>query len=296
MSNIICIMMKRFLSLIVILIATFTSVKAEGELNKEQKNLRADLYDFLREEEFNPDVDENGNLFYKYNNMTYHLEVYSADDNPMCVRVYSVIPYPSGVTKEMMMMASNILNQEKGIKVNSYDNEYVIGTELYVRSAEPIKLSLYKLMEMISVVKSETVNACGNISSISGVGPIIPFLITELSIANCTRDGMYINDYGSFIPANRLTCLRPRITIMPINSFGTFKVEVKLYRENKLLRNRRYSPQRCSYRCDVVVNKGGYQTIELPYANLIAFRIKGSYRFEIWYNGYCLGSASTNVR
>lgn len=292
-----CSILNHALCVFLFLSLAFVSVKAAGELNKEQRQLRADLYDFLREEEFNPDLDADGKLFFKYNNMQYHLEVYSTDDNPMCVRVYSVFPYPSGITKEIMMMASNTLNQKKGIKVNSYDNEYIIGTEIYVRSAEPIKLSLYKLMEMISVVQSETISACNGISSISGAGPIIPFLVTDMSIGNCTRDGMLINDYGSFIPLNELTCLRPKITILPINSFGTFKVDVKVYRENKLLRNRNYSPQRSSYRCDIVVNNSEAQTIELPYAyNLFYFRIRGLYRFEIWYNGYCIGSATTNIR
>ena len=246
--------------------------------DEEQLELRSDLFDFLKEEGFVPELDSDGDIKFKSEGQNYYISVSKTDDNPMYVSFFRIFNYPDEYSIETLVMATMELNRYKGVKVVCFESSFRIAAELFVRNAEPIKSAFYKLKNLIDSVKSDVLDECEKIGPVASSGSAfsvsgIPFIIFKTKY------------------------LQPRITIRPIKKSGNYTVFVKLYKDNVLQRNTTTSPEDCTFSYTITINGSSSQIVELSGwgSNNAGQWPIGSYRFEIWYNNYCIGSKKFKV-
>lgn len=297
--------MKRLIITLVLgllILPNISFAQSDSGFNSEQLALRTDLFNFLKEEGFMPELDSDGDIKFKSEGQPYYISVSKTDENPMYVVLFRSFNNPDEYSAETIAMASTKLNFYKGVKVLCFDKSFRIGAELYVRNAEPVKSAFYKLKGIIDSVKSDFLDECknvGTVSSASGSYSIseIPFIVTKMEVANVDYNGNIIQDYGSTIYDFKTKYLKPRITIKPFKTSGSYTVYVKLYKDNVLQRNTSSSPEDCTFSYSVTISGNSNQTVELSGwgSNNAGQWGIGTYRYEVWYNDYCLGSKKFKV-
>lgn len=275
--------------------------QSDSEFNSEQLALRTDLFNFLKEEGFMPELDSDGDIKFKSEGQFHYIRVSKTDENPLYVVLFRPFNYPEEYSVETLVMATRNLNLYKGVKVLCFDKSFRIGAELYVRNAEPVKAAFYKLLGIIESVKSDVMEECKNVGSVStssGSGSIseIPFIVTKLEVANTDENSNIIQDYGETIWNFKTKYLTPRITVKSFKTTGTYTIYVKLYKDGTLITGTS-SPSGYTYSDKVTISGNSSQVFTLSgWGNKTAgFWSIGEYRFEIWYGDYCIGSKTFQV-
>ena len=297
--------MKRFVITLVLgllMLPSISFAQSDSGFNSEQLALRTDLFNFLKEEGFMPELDSDGDIKFKSEGQAYFISVSKTDENPMFVVLFRQFSNPDEYSAETIAMASTKLNFYKGVKVLCSDKSFRIGAELYVRNAEPVKSAFYKLKGIINSVKSDFLDECknvGSVSSSSGSNSIseIPFIVTKLEVANTDENSKVIQDYGETIWDFKTKYLTPRITVKPFKSTGTYTVYVKLYKDGSLSTGTS-SPSGYTYSSKVTISGNSSQVFTLSgWGSKTAGNWSmGEYRFEIWYGDYCIGSKTFKVK
>lgn len=286
----------------ILMLPILVMAQNNSELNSEQLKLRTELFNFLKEEGFMPELDSDGDVKFKSEGHTYYISVSKKDENPMYVVLFRSFNYPEDYSAETLVMATRELNLYKGVKIVCFNKSFRIGAELYVRNAEPVKSAFYQLKKNIDSAKSDVLDECRKIGSVSSSFSSssiseLPFIITKMEVANVDRDNNIIQGYDATIYDFKTKYLKPRIIIKPIRSSTNYTVFVRLYKDNVLQRNTSSSPEDFTYSQNIEVKGGSSQTIGLlgwGSDNAGQWSI-GSYRYEVWYNGYCLGSKKFKV-
>lgn len=296
--------MKRLITTLVLgllILPSMSFAQSDSGFNSEQLALRTDLFNFLKEEGFMPELDSDGDIKFKSEGQAYYISVSKTDENPMYVVLFRPFSNPDEYSAETIAMASTKLNFYKGVKVLCFDKSFRIGAELYVRNAEPVKSAFYKLKGIIDSVKSDFLDECKNVgyvSSSSSSNSIseIPFIITKLEVANTDENSNIIQDYGETIWDYKTKYLTPRITVKPFKSTGTYTIYVKLYKDGSL-RTGTSSPSGYSYSSKVTISGNSSQVFTLSGwgSKTAGHWSTGEYRFEIWYDDYCIGSKTFKV-
>lgn len=291
--------MKRlFILLIATLLLFPTMIKAaEKDLNTEQKALRSEIFSFLKEEGFSPEIDSEGDIKFRSEGYSYFVTISAVDENPMYITLFMPFLNPDEYSSDAIVMATKALNKYKGVKVVCFDTSFRISAELYLRDSELFKESFYKLKSQMDSVNSDFLEECKNIKAGSGSISEVPFIITKMEVANVEYDGTIIQDYGSTIYDFKSKYLQPRITIKTFKTSGSYTVYVRLYKDNVLQRNASSSPESYTFSRSVTLNGNSSQVEALSGwgSKKAGTWTQGSYRFEVWYNDYCIGSKTFKV-
>lgn len=296
--------MKRFIITLIVgllILPTVSLAQSDSEFNSEQLALQTDLFNFLKEEGFMPELDSDGDIKFKSEGQLYFISVSKTDENPMYVVLFRQFSNPDEYSAETIVMASKELNLYKGVKVVCFDNSFRIGAELYVRNAEPVKAAFYKLKEIIDNVKSDFLDECKNVGTVSSSGSYviseIPFIATKVEVGNTDENGNVIQNFGETIWDFKTKYLTPRITVKPFKTTGTYTIYVKLYKDGAL-RTGTSSPSGYSYSSKVTISGNSSQVFTLSgWGSKTAGHWGiGEYRFEIWYGDYCIGSKTFQVK
>lgn len=294
--------MKRIIIMFLLWVTFIVPVSMNGqditEFTSGQLTLRNDLFDFLKEEGFMPKIDVDEDIEFKSEGQQYYIKVSKTDDNPMYVVLYRQFNFPEEYSAETVIMASNELNIYKGVKVLCFVNQsYIrIGAELFVRNAEPVKEAFYKLKVIIDNVASDFIDECEKVGTISPSNSEIPFIITDIKVANVESDGDIIQDYGSTIYDYKTKYLKPKIKVKPYKTSGTYTVYVKMYKDGTLSTGTS-SPKGYSYSATITLSGSQLQEFTLSGwgSKTAGHWAAGEYRFEIWYGDYCIGSKRFNI-
>lgn len=285
-----------------IVLNTVIYAQNNSDLNTEQLALRADLVDFLKVEGFMPSIDSDGDIAFKYQGQNFYISVSSTDEHPMYVSIFRPFNKLDDYSMETLLMATKELNLYKGVKIICLEESFSVRAEMFVMNSESVKYAFYKLVEIINQLVDDVIEECEKVDSYSSTLNIsntidIPFLITEVEVANVDKDNNIIDDYGDIIFDFETKYLKPRITIKPIKASGTYTIYVRLYKEGVLQKNSSSSPDSYTFSNEISINGNSLQTFKLSGwgNNTSGNWDMGTYRYEIWYNGFCLGSKTFEV-
>ena len=116
-----------------------------------------------------------------------------------------------------------------------------------------------------------------------------PIIVSSVEVKNKNQE------YGSEIYSRNTTYLYPRIKGFSLID-GTAKVQVKLYTPSGLSRGKG-SPSSCSFQSDLYLtkNESFYSGLEGWGGDKKGQWPPGKYRYEIWYQGKCIGSKSFTI-
>ena len=280
-------MKQRLLTTLATLLAVFCPLPglADTGLSREQQALRSDILIFLKEEGFGAEIDSDGDIRFKSSGNTYFVSISSTDENPMYISLFMPFNNPDEYSSDVVVMATKELNRYKGVKVMCFDSSFQICANLYLRNAELFKESFYKLMSQMEQVRSDFMEECQKVGAGSGSISEIPFLITKMEVANVEKDGSIIQDYGSTIYDFKTKYLKPKITIKPLKTSGSYTLYVKLYKDNVLTKGS--SADDYSYSDTITINGSSPQVLHLSgWGSATAGHWSiATYRFEVWYGG-----------
>lgn len=298
--------MKRLIITLVLgllILPSISFAQSYYSYTSEELALRTDLFNFLKEQGYMPEVDDFGYIEFECEGQSYYILVSHTDENPMYVQLYRIFGLPDEYeySEETIAIALNKLNKFRRVKVFCEDNTIFIVAALFVRNAEPVKSAFYTLKSIIDLVESEVLDECKNVGSVSSSSNSnsiseIPFIITKLEVANADENKNIIQDYGETIWDYKTKFLTPRITVKPFKSTGTYTIFVKLYKDGSL-RTGTSSPSGYSYANTVTISGNSSQVFTLSGwgSKTAGHWSTGEYRFEIWYDDYCIGSKTFKV-
>ncbi len=174
------------------------------------------------------------------------------------------------------------------------DNEYVVS--IYSSRISTLETKIGSLEGDLRAAWSERDATKRELSDFRDyVGRTIPFVISDIEIANTYYDGAIETGFGSTIYSSRSMYLTPRIDYVGFTS-GSKTLYIKIFDAYGNLRTGSESPYGYSYSSSLYVYTGHNSTRLGGWGN----RTKGHwpsglYRIEIWYNNSCLKSKSFTI-
>lgn len=290
--------MRKFLILSIAIIL-YSNICFADDLTPEQLQLRSEIKTFLSQEGFMPEIDPDGDIKFKKEGRTYYVTIDSSNEYPMYLNLSLSYMNPDGYTLEQIKLAASELNFYKGIEVLCYDSSIRIQGDMFLVSSETFKYVFYKLMEQIEYAAGDIMDELDKVSyfgnSNNTVASYFPFIVTNTEVANVEKNGNIIQDYGTAIYDYKTKYLKPRITITPFKTEGTYTIYVKLYQDGRL-RSGTNSPEGYSFDSEITLNPSKSTYLLSGWGNDTSGHWKmGDYRFEFWYNGFCIGSHNFRV-
>ena len=155
------------------------------------------------------------------------------------------------------------------------------------------------LENQIQDMESELQQKKRDLNELNSYFSDIPFVITDVKVANTDKDGTIETDYGYRIYSSNTMYLKPKIKYIGLSS-GNRKLRVKLFDSYGNLSKGTYqnkpSPDDCSYADDFYFSKGKNECNLVGWGNENKGHWqRGEYRFEIWYNNKCQYSKSFTI-
>ena len=291
--------MKKVMLFMLCLMAS-TWAFAQKDLNSSQLKLRTEIFNFLKEEGFMPEIDSDGDIKFKRQGGTYFIMIDDANNSPMYLDFAEYISAPEKYSETVLKLASERLtNRYKAIKCNYVASSKTlrVAAEMFLRSAEPFKEVFYKLASIMDSLEDEIINTCDEFASLSSSGNnVIPLSINKLEIGNVFKDGTVETKYGEPLYEDNTMYLKPRITYTG-NRSGNIILKVKFFTAEGALSTSSNSPTGFSYEKSVSLEKGSGKTIELSgWGGEDKGHWKaGNYRIEVWYENTCLKNQGFEV-
>lgn len=133
------------------------------ELDSEQKELRHNIFRFLQEEGFVPELDSDGDIKFKREGTTLFISVSSTDSSPMYVTFSAYYSYGSTVSKNKLEKVVHEVNKYKGIKIYINSESYIVRAEMYLRESEAFCNVFNKLAKQITSASKEIRESCSEL-------------------------------------------------------------------------------------------------------------------------------------
>ena len=284
--------MKKAMLFVLCLIAT-TLAFAQKDLNSSQLKLRTEIFNFLKEEGFMPEIDSDGDIKFKRQGGVYFVVISDANTSPMYMALEEYVSVPDRYSETVLRLASERLTERyKAIKCNYMASSKTLrlAGEMFLRSAEAFKEVFYKLVSVMDTVEDKIIETCDEQGGSVGSGNNIqPLTISKVEIGNIYKDGTIETAYGATIYADKTMYLKPRITYTG-NKGGDVTLKVKFFTADGTLSTSSKSPTGFSYETSVSLQRGSGNTVELSgWGGEDKGHWKaGNYRLEVWYEGACL--------
>jgi len=205
----------------------------------------------------------------------------------------NVIYYVNNENKKKLRFRIN--EQESEISVLNDDNNG-LNTEISVlqNNINSTKKTISDLQNKINASNADISELRNKIDEIIEKNPIH---VTNIFIGNFYKNGDIETKYGNTLYCQNTMYLKPKIIYTIINErmkYETIELNVKLYREG-LLQNGVNSPSGYCYNNSILISPSGVEYLKNWGGETKGFWRKGSYKYEIWYNGIMLGYKNFKV-
>lgn len=184
-----------------------------------------------------------------------------------------------------------------GVLLGQSKSDYEYAVSNYSSRISILETKINSLEGDLITVRSERDAAKRELSDFKdNVGRTIPFVISDIEIANTSYDGTIETGFGSTIYSSRSMYLTPRIKYVGFTS-GSKTIYVKIYNNaSGILSTGRSSPSGYSYSTSFYFSTG-QNTFQLSGwgSSTRGHWSSGSYRIEIWYNNSCMKSKTFTI-
>lgn len=127
-----------------VFIAFLTTVAYSQEYNVSQRNLIKGIADFLKNERYNPEKQDDGLKFTK-NGVAYYIEVSHTDTAPMYLRLRRYFKYNSEISPEYVSEHLNSYNVKYGVKTLCSEKAVILSAEMYLTETEEF-ISIFEVL------------------------------------------------------------------------------------------------------------------------------------------------------
>lgn len=142
--------MKRIFSLLTLFLALSFVANAK-DLTKAQRELRDEIFKFVKSNGYSPEVDEDGDISFRYNEYNYLIEISEVDTDIMYLTLSLSFKYNNDFNAENINMHANEINKYRCVKLVPYTSGFAIQQDLYLTEASTFN---YSFQRTISIMES----------------------------------------------------------------------------------------------------------------------------------------------
>lgn len=192
-----------------------------------------------------------------------------------------------------------VVLQKESVKNRNFIDSLNSLTQNQETIISDLRSDLSSTNSSLSSIKSELSQTQRKLSNYQNkVGKHLPFIVTDIEMANNYKGGTHETDFGGTIYSRKSMYLAPRIKYIGLVE-GTRNILVKLYKPDGSLSTGTPSsetPKGYSYSSSAYIYKGE-NTRELSgWGNEKKGNwAKGTYKIEVWYNDMCLKAKSFTI-
>lgn len=138
--------MKRKIVMLILMMVSVLAVNAD-ELNTEQLKLRLDIFKYLKENNYNPEIDSDGDVKFSYNDETYYVLIDARWIDPFIVSIMRDCSYSDDCDREAVINCLSLVGDNKSVKIVPYDKQhFTFRTEVFCKDATVIKHTINRIL------------------------------------------------------------------------------------------------------------------------------------------------------
>lgn len=141
--------MKRLFLLLAAALLAFGSANAQKDFTTGQKELRSELFNFLRGNGYSPSIDSDGDIAFEANGSHHWIIISATDTDPYYVTVMRGAPFVEIYNYDRVLHACDELNLYKTVKVEPLDEYAIIKSSLYLYRASALTDVFFKILEVM---------------------------------------------------------------------------------------------------------------------------------------------------
>ncbi len=263
-----------------------------ADLSDLQKKTYTELSGFLKEEGFTPSIDSDGTLCFKKEGSLHWIYVSKEQLFITVNRGGFKLGGEDGYDYERAIHAANTVNRElNAVKIYCSPNLANLSYELFARSIEDFKFVFYKSLELLNSARESFLEAYKAEKEVSSSS----FTIVDIQVANVDKNGKIITNYGEKIYNSNTMYIKPNVKITSKIS-GEITVFAKFITPSGLSAGGQ-SPSGYTLKKEISLTEGKTESIGFSgWGGEKSGHWKtGTYKWEFWYNGECIGSKEFKI-
>lgn len=146
---------KSLIALLVFAFCAEITISAQNTLNTKQLSIRNQIQSFLKNEGFQPIIDDDDDIKFKRQGDTYYVTVSHNDDDPFFVKLSKYYNYNETITRTKILLFNSGENDYKMCKVIPSNNYYVVKSEMFLTTASSFTNVFYRIIQIMDAVEAE---------------------------------------------------------------------------------------------------------------------------------------------
>lgn len=130
---------------------------AANELNEKQRAFRQELFNVLGTEGFNPDIDDDDDIYFDYDKVRYYISVDYRWESPFLITIYKQGTYNDEFTNAVMLNSIPVVAQSKTVKMYCLKSTYMYESELFCTNATTFKNTFRSMLDQLKEARAEVI-------------------------------------------------------------------------------------------------------------------------------------------
>ena len=132
-----------------------TMACAQKSYNSEQKDMRDKAFDFLRDEGFQPSIDNDGDIMFWRGGKKYYIIVSDKDNSPFYLSLSIYFDYSDHLSKSKLLLYSSEINKYKMLKLYLSDNTFSLQCQMFLTNIESFTAIFNRVLGIIDSAEDE---------------------------------------------------------------------------------------------------------------------------------------------
>ncbi|MBP3763534.1 MAG: hypothetical protein J6I49_06635 [Bacteroidales bacterium] len=148
--------MKKRILFLALAVMSAAGAFCQKNFNYEQRTLRDEIFQFVRNEGYSPSIDSDGDITFKKEGRSYWVVIDARDTSPMYVCLMQTFTYGSPYTRVNLNAVMGDVSRNKMVKIELYDSNFALTADLYLTDSKAFTSIFSKAMSQIDNLR-ETV-------------------------------------------------------------------------------------------------------------------------------------------
>lgn len=147
--------MKNFICTLIFALLGSGIALAQKNYSAGQQAVRDKILSFLKEEGYQPSIDDDGDIKFKRQGDVYFVTVSDNDASPYFVKINKYYGYNDTFTKAKITLYALEVNKYKTIKLMSNDKQYWFESEMFVTNASAFTSVFSRILKAMDAAEEE---------------------------------------------------------------------------------------------------------------------------------------------
>ncbi len=159
--------MKKIFLIGLLSVLAISTALADNELNEKQLALRSEIFTALGKEGYEPDYNEDGEIFFTLDDEKYYIAIDYRRNDPFLATIYNQFSYSEEYSEDVMKNCINLVSQYKTIKLYCMRTIYLYESEIFFLNSESVIKSIKPVIGQLLDARNEVRNIVN-----SGIGDL----------------------------------------------------------------------------------------------------------------------------